>query len=145
MMKLLLIYSAISFYVFLPTIAFGKESPFDKWTTMGKTNAGEDLVLNDTSIEIINIQLDESINNEDGFYKNLPMTKAVQFDYSIGGRKRHAYTKSCKHGAVIGSLHWKTYTTAIDYKFQYFLVEADSEASKNMIKRVCSLSAYKAN
>ncbi|MFH7031096.1 MAG: hypothetical protein ACHBN1_38600 [Heteroscytonema crispum UTEX LB 1556] len=143
MKKLLLIYSAISLSLFLPTIAVGEESQFDRWTTLGKTNTGETLVLNDTSVEIIDILVDDSLNNEDGFYNNYPMTKAVQFDYRIGDRKRRAYTKSCKNGAVIGNSHWKTYTTFIDYNPQYFLVEADSEASKKMIKRVCSLSVYK--
>ncbi|MFQ4168129.1 hypothetical protein [Scytonema millei] len=145
MKKKLLIYSAISLSLFVPTIAFGEESQFDRWTTLGKTNTGETLVLNDTSVKIVEILVDESLNNEDGFYDNLPKTKVVQFDYSIGGRKRHAYTKSCKNGAVVGNAHWKTYTTFVDYNPQYFLVEADSEASKKMIKRVCSLSAYKTN
>ncbi|MEB3220109.1 MAG: hypothetical protein VKN72_28280 [Nostocales cyanobacterium 94392] len=144
-MKKLLIYSAISLSIFLPTIVFGEESQFDRWTTLGKTNTGETLVLNDTSVEIVEILVDESLNNEDGFYNNLPKKKVVQFDYRIGGRKRHAYTKSCKNGAVVGNAHWKTYTTFIDYNPQYFLVEADSAASKKMIKRVCSLSAYKTN
>jgi hypothetical protein len=101
--------------------------------------------LNETSVEIIDIQIDESINNEGGFYENLPMTKAVQFDYRIGKKERRAYTKACKNGVVVGNPHWKTYTTAIDYKFQYYLVEADSDTSKKMIRRVCSLSIYKTN
>ncbi|MFL9458292.1 hypothetical protein AB0758_45655 [Tolypothrix bouteillei VB521301_2] len=51
----------------MPTIAFGEESQFDRWTTLGKTNTGETLVLNDTSVKIVEILVDESLNNEDGF------------------------------------------------------------------------------
>jgi hypothetical protein len=76
MNKLLLINSIVSLSLFSTTIAVGEESPFDRWTTLGKTNDGEVLLLNDRSVEIIDIQVDESINNEDGFYQNLPMTKA---------------------------------------------------------------------
>jgi hypothetical protein len=138
MKKLLFIYLNIA--LFLPTIAVAEESKLEQWTTLGKTNTGETLVLNDKSVGITEILTDESLNNEDGFYDNYPKTKVVQFDYRIGGRKRHAYTKSCKNGAVIGNPNWKTYTTFIDYNPQYFLVEADSSASKKMIERVCYLS-----
>jgi hypothetical protein len=65
------------------------------------------------------------------------------FDYSISGRKRSGYTKSCKQGNLAANPTWKTYTSLIDYWPQYFLVEADSVASKKMLQRVCSLSLYK--
>jgi hypothetical protein len=63
MNKLLLINSIVSLYLFSTTIAVGEESAFDRWTTLGKTNDGEVLLLNDRSVEIIDIQVDESINN----------------------------------------------------------------------------------
>ncbi|ARV59159.1 hypothetical protein BZZ01_11405 [Nostocales cyanobacterium HT-58-2] len=141
----LLANSVIFLSLFFQKTIIAENSLLDRWVTLGKTNDGEVLALNESSVEIIDIQIDESINNEDGFYENLPMTKAVQFDYRIGKRERRAYTKACKNGVVVGNPHWKTYTTAIDYKFQYFLVEADSDASKKMLRRVCSLSIYKTN
>jgi len=114
-----------------------------RWVDFGKTNSGEKLRLNERSIEFKLVQIDESLNNEDGFYGNLPSTKVVAFDYSIGGRKRSAYTKSCNGGNAATNPSWKTYTSQIDYQFQYFLVEADSVASKKMLQRVCALSLYK--
>jgi len=114
-----------------------------RWVDLGKTNSGETLKLNEKSIEFQLVLIDESLNNEDGFYDKLPKTKVVAFEYSIGGRKRYAYTKSCKDGNVTSNPNWKTYTSIIDYWPQYFLVEADSVASKKMLQRVCALSLYK--
>jgi hypothetical protein len=145
MKKIALIQSIVSLSLALlpATIAVGQESKSARWFTLGNTNDGKALALNDNSIEITEVQLDDSINNEDGFHENLPMTKVVQFDYRVGRVKRNGYTKSCKNGAVVGNPNWKTYRDIIDYKPQYYLVEADSAASKKMIQRVCDLSTYK--
>ncbi|MFN4953490.1 MAG: hypothetical protein ACK5F3_05185 [Aphanizomenon sp.] len=113
---------------------------------MVKTNSGEILKLNDSSIGFQMMLADGSLNNEDGFYNDndkFPKTKVIVFDYSISGRKRSGYTKSCKQGNLAANPTWKTYTSLIDYWPQYFLVEADSVASKKMLQRVCSLSLYK--
>jgi hypothetical protein len=86
---------------------------------------------------------DDSLNNEDGFYDNLPKIRVVAFDYSIGGRTRSAYTRSCNSGNFAANPSWRTYTSFIDYWPQYFSVEADSVASKRMLQRVCTLSLSK--
>lgn len=114
----------------------------EQWVDFGRTNGGETLRLNEKSIEFEMMLTDDSLNNEDGFYDDLPKIKVVAFDYSIGGRKRSAYTKSCNSGNLAANPSWKTFTTFIDYWPQYFLVEADSVASHKMLQRVCTLSLY---
>ena len=69
-----------------------------QWVDFGKTNSGETLKLNERSIKFQMMLLDDSLNNEDGHYDNLPKIKVVAFEYSIEGRKRNAYTKSCNGG-----------------------------------------------
>ncbi|MBS9391707.1 MAG: hypothetical protein HEQ29_00585 [Dolichospermum sp. LBC05a] len=127
----------------IPVIA---QTNKERWVDLGKTNSGEILKLNDSSIGFQMMLADDSLNNEDGFYNDndkFPKTKVIVFDYSISGRKRSGYTKSCKQGNLAANPTWKTYTSLIDYWPQYFLVEADSVASKKMLQRVCSLSLYK--
>jgi hypothetical protein len=115
----------------------------EQWVDFGKTNSGETLRLNERSIKFEMMLTDDSLNNEDGFYENLPKIRVVAFDYSIGGRKRSAYTKSCNRGNLTANPSWRTYTSFIDYWPQYFSVEADSVASKRMLQRVCALSLSK--
>ncbi|BAZ32876.1 hypothetical protein NIES4074_53830 [Cylindrospermum sp. NIES-4074] len=118
----------------------------ERWVDFGKTNSGEILRLNESSIGFRMMLVDDTLNNEDGFYDDndkFPKIKVVVFDYSISGRKRSAYTKSCNYGNLAPNPTWKTYTSFIDYWPQYFLVEADSVASKKMLQRVCALSLYK--
>ncbi|MBE9127284.1 MULTISPECIES: hypothetical protein [unclassified Coleofasciculus] len=110
------------------------------WVDFGKTNNGETLRLNESSIKFEMMLVDDSLNNEDGFYDNLPKIRVVTFDYSVGGRERSAYTKSCNGGNLAANPSWRTYTSYIDYWPQYFLVEADSVASQRMLQRVCTLS-----
>ncbi|HEY9666826.1 MAG TPA: hypothetical protein V6C91_08470 [Coleofasciculaceae cyanobacterium] len=112
----------------------------ERWVDFGKTNSGETLKLNERSIKFEMMLIDDFLNNEDGYYDNLPKIRVVAFDYSIGGRKRSAYTKSCNDGNLATNPSWKTYTSYLDYWPQYFLVEADSVASKRMLQRVCTLS-----
>ncbi len=138
--KILVNEKVVKYKRLVSTKAKDKESSSDTWTILGETNTGESLLLNDSSVKINKILVDESLNNEDGFYDNLPKKKVIFFDYRIGERVRRGYTESCKNGVVIGNPRWKTYTTFIDYNPQYFVVEADSPASKKMIQRVCSLS-----
>lgn len=114
----------------------------EQWVEFGQTNSGETLKLNERSIKFEMMLPDDSLNNEDGHYDNLPKMKVVAFDYSIGGRKRSAYTKSCNRGNLAANPRWRTYTSFIDYWPQYFSVEADSVASKRMLQRVCTLSLY---
>lgn len=115
----------------------------ERWVDFGKTNSGETLRLNKESIKFEMMLADDSLNNEDGFYNNLPKIKVVAFEYSIGGRKRSAYTKSCNGGNLAANPSWKTYTSFIDYWPQYFLVKADSVASQRMLQQVCGLSLSK--
>jgi hypothetical protein len=115
----------------------------ERWVDFGKTNSGETLRLNERSIKFEMMLTDDSLNNEDGYYDKLPKIKVVTFDYSIGGRKRSAYTKSCNRGTLAANPSWRTYTSFIDYWPQYFSVEADSVASKRMLQRVCTLSLSK--
>lgn len=115
----------------------------ERWVDFGKINSGETLKLNETSIKFEMMLVDDTLNNEDGFYENLPKIRVVAFDYSVGGRKRSAYTKSCNSGNLAANPSWRTYTSFIDYWPQYFSVEADSVASKNMLQRVCTLSLSK--
>ncbi len=115
----------------------------ERWVDFGKTKSGETLRLNERSIKFEMMLVDDSLNNEDGHYDNLPKIRVVAFDYSIGGRKRSAYTKSCKDGNLAANPSWRTYTAFIDYWPQYFSVEADSVASKKMLQRVCTLSLSK--
>lgn len=115
----------------------------ERWVDLGKTNSGETLRLNESSIKFERMLVDDSLNNEDGFYDNLPKIRVIVFDYSAGGRKRSAYTKSCKGGKLAANPSWRTYTSFIDYWPQYFSVEADSVASKKMLQRVCTLSLDK--
>jgi hypothetical protein len=125
-----------------PTPVFAQTNQ-ERWVDFGKTNSGETLRLNERSIKFDMMLTDDSLNNEDGFYDNLPKIKVVTFDYSVGGRKRSAYTKSCKGGQLAANPSWKTFTTLIDYWPQYFLVEADSVASNKLLQRVCRLSLDK--
>ena len=115
----------------------------ERWVDFGKTNSGETLRLNEKSIKFEMMLIDDTLNNEDGFYDNLPKIRVVAFDYSIGGRKRSAYTKSCNRGNLAANPSWRTYTSFIDYWPQYFSVEADSVASKRMLQQVCTLSLSK--
>lgn len=115
----------------------------ERWVDFGKTNSGETLRLNERSIKFEMMLIDDSLNNEDGHYDNLPKIKVIAFEYSIGGRKRSAYTKSCKGGNLAANPSWRTYTSFIDYWPQYFSVEADSVASKKILQRVCTLSLDK--
>ncbi len=115
----------------------------ERWVDFGKTKSGETLRLNERSIKFEMMLPDDSLNNEDGHYDNLPKIRVVAFDYSIGGRKRSAYTKSCHPGNLAANPSWRTYTSFIDYWPQYFSVEADSVASKRMLQRVCTLSLSK--
>ena len=109
----------------------------------GKINSGEILKLNTSSIKFRMMLVDDTINEEGGYEGNVPRIKVVAFDYSIGGRKRSAYTKSCQDGNVGDRPSWKTYTSFLDYWPQYFQVEADSIPSQKMLQRVCLLSANK--
>ena len=111
----------------------------ERWVNFGKTNNGETLRLNESSIKFEMMLTDDSLNNEDGFYDNLPKIRVVAFEYSVEGRKRSAYTKSCNRGNLAAKPSWRTYTSFIDYWPQYFSVEADSVASKRMLQRVCTL------
>ncbi|HEY9602054.1 MAG TPA: hypothetical protein V6C85_10625 [Allocoleopsis sp.] len=115
----------------------------ERWVDFGKTNTGETLRLNESSIKFEMMLVDDSLNNEDGFYDNLPKIRVVAFEYSIEGRKRSAYTKSCTRGNLAANPSWRTYTSFIDYWPQYFSVNADSVASKRMLQRVCTLSLDK--
>lgn len=115
----------------------------ERWVDFGKTNRDETLKLNEKSIKFEMMLVDDTLNNEDGFYDNLPKIRVVTFDYSVGGRKRSAYTKSCNRGNLAANPSWRTYTSFIDYWPQYFSVEADSVASKKMLQRVCTLSLSK--
>lgn len=115
----------------------------ERWVDFGKTKSGETLRLNERSIKFEMMLPDDSLNNEDGHYDNLPKIRVVAFEYSVGGRKRSAYTKSCKGGNLAANPNWRTYTAFIDYWPQYFSVEADSVASKRMLQRVCTLSLSK--
>lgn len=65
----------------------------ERWVDFGKTNSGETLRLNEKSIKFEMMLIDDTLNNEDGFYDNLPKIRVVAFDYSIWGRKRSVYTK----------------------------------------------------
>lgn len=114
-----------------------------QWVDFGQTNSGETLKLNERSIKFQMMLVDDSLNNEDGHYDNLPKIKVVAFEYSIEGRKRNAYTKSCNGGNVAANPSWRTYTSYRDYWPEYFGVEADSVASQKMLQRVCALSLYK--
>ncbi|MBD2295350.1 hypothetical protein H6G06_18205 [Anabaena sphaerica FACHB-251] len=123
-----------------PVLAQTKQ---EKWVDFGQTNNGEIIKLNESSVKFEIMLADDTLNNEDGFYSDndkYPKVKVVVFEYNIGGRKRNAYTKSCNRGKLSANSSWKTYTTFIDYWPQYFLVEADSAASQNMLRRVCTLS-----
>lgn len=111
----------------------------ERWVDFGKTNRGEILRLNEKSIKFEMMLMDDTLNNEDGHYDDLPKIRVVAFDYSVGGRKRSAYTKSCNRGNLAANPSWRTYTSFIDYWPQYFSVEADSVASKRMLQRVCTL------
>ena len=111
----------------------------ERWVDFGKTNTGETLRLNERSIRFEMMLTDDSLNNEDGQYDNLPKIRVVTFDYSVGGRKRSAYTKSCNRGNLAINPNWRTYISFIDYWPQYFSVNADSVASKRMLERVCTL------
>ena len=115
----------------------------ERWVDFGKTNTGETLRLNESSIKFEMMLVDDSLNNEDGFYDNLPKIRVVAFQYSIGDRKRSAYTKSCTRGNLAANPSWRTYTSFIDYWPQYFSVNADSVASKRMLQRVCTFSLHK--
>lgn len=115
----------------------------ERWVDFGKTKSGEILRLNERSIKFEMMLSDDSLNNEDGHYDNLPKIRVVTFDYSVGGRKRSAYTKSCNHGNLAANPSWRTFTSFIDYWPQYFSVEADSVASKKLLQRVCTLSVDK--
>lgn len=123
-----------------PVLAQNKQ---EKWVDFGQTNNGEIIKLNERSVKFEIMLADETLNDEDRFYSEndtYPKVKVVIFEYSIGGRTRNAYTKSCNHGKLSANPSWKTYTTFIDYWPQYFLVPADSIASQNMLRRVCTLS-----
>lgn len=115
----------------------------ERWVDFGKTKSGETLRLNERSIKFEMMLSDDSLNNEDGHYDNLPKIRVVTFEYSVGGRKRSAYTKSCHRGNLAANPSWRTYTFFIDYWPQYFSVQADSVASKRMLQRVCTLSLNK--
>jgi len=130
---------AIASLSLLSTPALAQSIP-QRWVDFGTTNSGETLKLNETSIKFEIMLVDDTLNNEDGHYDNLPKIRVVAFEYSIGGRKRSAYTKSCNQGNLAANPSWKTFTSLIDYWPQYFLVKADSVASKKMLQRVCTLS-----
>ncbi|WP_016949694.1 hypothetical protein [Anabaena sp. PCC 7108] len=118
----------------------------DKWVDFGKTHSGEILKLNESSVKSEIMLADDTLNNQDGFYSNkdnYPKVKVVVFDYSIGDKKRSAYTKSCDNGRLTANARWKTYTSVTDYWPQYFEVEADSVASEKMLQQVCTLSLSK--
>ena len=123
-----------------PSIA---QTTRQQWISFGQTNDGEILKLNTSSIKFRMMLIDDTINEEGGYESKLPRIKVVAFDYSIGGRKRSAYTKSCQGGSVADRPNWKTYTSFLDYWPQYFQVEADSISSQKMLQRVCLLSANK--
>lgn len=123
-----------------PSIA---QTDRQQWMSFGQTNSGEILQLNTSSIKFRMMLIDDTINEEGGYESKLPRIKVVAFDYSIGGRKRSAYTKSCQGRSITDRPSWKTYTSFLDYWPQYFQVEADSIASQKMLQRVCHLSANK--
>jgi hypothetical protein len=143
-MQLLKYTTAIAIYslAILTTPVFAQVDQ-EKWVYFGQTNSDEILKLNESSVKFQIMLADDTLNNEDGHYSEndkYPKVKVVVFDYNIGGRKRNAYTKSCDNGKLTANLSWKTFTSVIDYWPQYFMVEADSAASQNMLRRVCTLS-----
>ncbi|MBD2691057.1 hypothetical protein H6G68_04670 [Anabaena catenula FACHB-362] len=118
----------------------------EQWLDFGKTHSGEILKLNESSVKFEIMLADDTLNNQDGFYSNkdnYPKVKVVVFDYSIGNKKRSAYTKSCDNGRLTANPRWKTYTSVTDYWPQYFIVEVDSVASEKMLQQVCTLSLSK--
>lgn len=131
--------SSVSIFT-IPVLAQNQQ---ERWVDFGQTNSGEIIRLNERSVKFKIMLADDTLNDEDGFYiqnNKYPKVKVVVFEYNIGGRKRNAYTKSCKQGKLSANPSWKTYTNFIDYWPQYFLVPADSIASQNMLQRVCTLS-----
>jgi hypothetical protein len=127
---------------FLSIFSTGAIAQTDRqeWVSFGKADNGETLNLNRKSIKFRSMLIDDTINEEGGYEGKVPRIQVVTFDYSIGGRKRAAYTKSCKGGSLGSRPSWKTSTSFIDYWPQYFQVEADSIPSQKMLQMVCTLS-----
>ncbi|MBK1990085.1 hypothetical protein A0J48_021575 [Sphaerospermopsis aphanizomenoides BCCUSP55] len=117
-----------------------------QWVDFGKVHSGEILKLNERSINFENMLVDDTLNNQDGFYNDndkFPKMKVVVFEYSLNNKKRIAYTKSCNSGNLTANPSWKTYTSLIDNWPQYFRVDVDNVASQKMLQRVCTLSLEK--
>jgi hypothetical protein len=136
----------------LATIVAAVSSPVNaqerqpQWLDFGTIGNGDRLLLNITSIQSGKMPVNDKINMEgrDGTETdNIPMRKVVLFTYNIGGRKRHAYTTSCSGINLAVNPSWRTATTYVDYWPQYFSVQADSPASRKMLKQVCVVNAAK--
>jgi hypothetical protein len=113
----------------------------EEWVSFGKMANAEVLKLDRKSIKFRSMLIDDTINEEGGYEGKVPRIQVVAFDYSIGGRKRIAYTKSCKGSSLGNRPSWRTSTSFVDYWPKYFQVEADSIPSQKMLQMVCSVSA----
>ncbi|WP_413173360.1 hypothetical protein [Anabaena azotica] len=134
--------SALSIFS-TPVIA---QTDKEDWTNFGKVHSGEILKLNEKSVKFETILVDDTLNNQDGFYNDndkFPKIRVVVFEYSINNKKRIAYTKSCNSGNLTANPYWKTYTSLIDNWPQYFRVDVDNVANQKMLQRVCTLSLEK--
>jgi hypothetical protein len=90
--------------------------------------------------------VDDKINMEgrDGTETDrIPMRKVIAFSYKIGERTRRAYTISCNRKNLKANPSWRTATTYVDYWPQYFSVAANTPASRQMLKNVCTLGVAK--
>jgi hypothetical protein len=127
------------------SIAANAKTTSAKWIDFGTTN-GARLKLDANSIKSMRRPIDDSINLEgrDDAYKNsLPMHRVISFDYNVAGYKRSAYTTSCQGSNLKVNPSWRTYITIVDYWPQYFSVAANSAVRRNMLVRVCKMSATK--
>lgn len=117
-----------------------------QWIDFGVVGKGEQLQLDTNNIIRSTMPIDDKTNMEGisgDETTGIPMRKVIFFNYKIGGRTRHAYTVSCQGRNLKAAPSWRTAITYIDYWPQYFSVQADSPASKQMLKNVCVLAMAK--
>ncbi len=121
-------------------------SQSQKWINFGKTNSGEKLRLDISSIKFEMMAVDDTINMEgrdNDDVKGIPMHRVIAFKYNIGGRNRSSYTTSCSGRKLTTNPGWRTFTSYVDYWPQYFSINADGNSSVRMLKKVCELSQSK--
>ena len=119
-----------------------------KWIDFGSVGTGERIQLDINSVKQTQMPVNDRTNmegmtDEDIKTSKIPMREVISFTYKIDGRSRYAYTISCKGRNLTVNPSWRTSTTSVDYWPQYFSVPADSPASRQMLKNVCSLGAVK--